>query len=122
MKIGAAIRDTFSDFMAKYEVYFLYDIPKWKSTLAEVENYIIANDKLPSRSSNDPLIKSLGEWLKQIQQNYKNEKKIMKNDMIRDIWINFKNKHEKYFPSNHKKSKLEPQHNESDESELLSSQ
>jgi hypothetical protein len=122
MKIGAAIRGTLSDFTAKYEVYFLYDVPKWKSTLAEVVNYIIANNKLPSQRDADPDIKVLGRWISTQRQQFKNEKYIMKNVMIRNIWINFKNKHEKYFPSNHKKSKLKPQHDEFDESETLSSQ
>jgi hypothetical protein len=77
---------------------------------------------LPNTRDADPDIKVLGKWLSTQQHHFKNEKCIMKNVMIRNIWINFKNKHEKYFPSNHKKSKLEPQHDEFDESEILSSQ
>jgi DNA-directed RNA polymerase subunit H (RpoH/RPB5) len=113
------IRDIWKKFTKKYKKLFMSADEKWKSTLAEVEEYIIANDELPSRSDNDPDIKFLGRWLNAQQRNYKNEKQIMKNIMIRDIWINFKNKHEKYFSSNDKKLKLE---SPSDTSELLSSQ
>jgi hypothetical protein len=116
MKIGAAIRDIWSDFMNEFNHL------KWKADLAEVVEYIIANKKLPSQYDKDPNIKVLGKWLSTQQQNYKNEKKIMKNVIIRDIWIIFKIKNEKYFPSNYKKSKLKPQHNKSDTSEILSSQ
>jgi hypothetical protein len=113
MIVGAANRGVWSDFMDEY------DHAAWKSRLAEVEKYFIANNKSPSRSDNNPDFQLLGRWLNTQQQQFKNEKQIMKNIIIRDIWINFKNKHEKYFPSNHRKSELEPQH---DESEILTTQ
>jgi type I site-specific restriction endonuclease len=100
---NAMIRDLWREFIDEYEEFFLSYDEKWKSRLAEVENHIKANNKLPFRSDNDPDIKSLGEWLHTQQQSYKYEENIMKNAMIRDIWREFIDKYEVFFLSNDEK-------------------
>eukprot|EP00596_Hydrurales_sp_CCMP1899_P003625 CAMPEP_0119045650 /NCGR_PEP_ID=MMETSP1177-20130426/41670_1 /TAXON_ID=2985 /ORGANISM="Ochromonas sp, Strain CCMP1899" /LENGTH=794 /DNA_ID=CAMNT_0007017797 /DNA_START=468 /DNA_END=2849 /DNA_ORIENTATION=- len=86
MKIGSTNREDWMDFIKEFEVYLLYDVPKWESLSTEVENYILANKKSPSSKSIDPDIRFLGVWVKDQQRSFKNRTYIMKNDMIRDKW------------------------------------
>jgi lipopolysaccharide/colanic/teichoic acid biosynthesis glycosyltransferase len=90
MKIGAAMREAWSDFMDEFPELFLSNDEKWNKKLLQLREYLTANDKFPSEESTDPDVKSLGEWRSTQQYNYKNEKKNMiVGAVIRDDWGDF---------------------------------
>jgi hypothetical protein len=72
----------------------------WKNNLNLVKNYIDENKMKPTESSKNNEIKKLGTWLGDQNQNYKNNKKIMKEKNIREIYENFIKEYKEYFISN----------------------
>ena len=72
----------------------------WEEKLKQVEDYIIANDKLPSSTSKDIEICKRCKFIYRQSENYKNNLQIMKNKDIRNKWENFINKYNELFLSN----------------------
>ena len=96
------IRSLWEDFINgdKYKKYFLTNEEKWEKNLNKVQEYIEKNKKNPSKyNKDDNEIKSLGEWLYNQKNNYKNNKEIMKEESIRSLWEDFINddKYKQYF-------------------------
>ena len=82
----------------EYKKYFLSNEKQWYNNLEKFKNYINEKKKLPSQYDKDPEIKSLGRWVCTNNSNYKNKKKIMKNNKVYDIWKNFiMNDYKEYF-------------------------
>jgi len=76
----------------------------WTMRLEEVSKYIDENDKRPSTHDKDKNVRKLGRWIQLQQHNYR--KQIMKNHEIRQLWVQFVEKYEKYFLSNEDKWKI----------------
>ena len=72
----------------------------WEDKLKEVDNYIFINGRLPSYYDKNIDIKKLGKFINHQKQNYKNNKDSMKNEEIRNKWVKFTVKYEKYFLDN----------------------
>ena len=81
----------------KYIQYFISNEEAWINTLNEIKVYINENNKRPSIADKIKKIKSLGMWISHQLQNYKNKVKIMKNDIIYNIWMDFIKEYNKYF-------------------------
>lgn len=97
MKDNIAVRDAWVKFVEKNDIYF-YANKTWRSKLNEIETYIHDNNKLPSSSDNDTVIKALGLWIHNQKSNFRNHKLVMKDDSaIRDTWMDFIQKYETYF-------------------------
>jgi polyhydroxyalkanoate synthesis regulator protein len=94
------IRKLWEEFIEKYNELFKSIKEKWIEKKELVEKYIIENKKVPSRKSKDKNIKQLSEWISHQQRNYKNKKKIMKNNEIRKLWEEFIEKYKKLFKNN----------------------
>jgi superfamily II DNA or RNA helicase len=77
----------------------------WERKLEQVKQYIDENQKRPSRTDNNNESESLGTWIHNQQQKYKNKTEIMKNQEIYDQWTVFINsdKYKKYFVLNDEK-------------------
>ena len=88
------IKKHWDDFIKKYKQYFLSNNELWFSSLKQVEEYIIKNNKRPSSKHNNKEIKKLGKWIGTQQTNYKNNQHIMKDKTIKTQWEDFI---EKYF-------------------------
>lgn len=73
----------------KYFKFFETCEKKWNNMLQKVIIYIDINKKLPSTKNNSLEIRQLGQWLTDQKKNYKNKKKIMKNNNTQIIWENF---------------------------------
>ena len=71
----------------------------WEEKLKEVEDYIIANGKLPVKKNENKDIKKLSYFLGTQKQNYKKNKGIMKNNEIKIKWEEFIEKYKSYFLS-----------------------
>jgi DNA-directed RNA polymerase subunit H (RpoH/RPB5) len=92
------IRGTFVSFIEKNKALYKNEKNEnngnnqetWRSKLLQVENYIKDNDRLPSSSDKDPIIKALGVWSKQQQENLKNKRFLVYDNIeIKNIWISF---------------------------------
>jgi len=71
---------------------------EWKFKLEKLQKYIDDNQCKPARSSTNLEIKKLGKWTDVQTENYKYNKKIMKNnETIRAKWIDFMTVYGKYF-------------------------
>jgi hypothetical protein len=81
----------------KYKTYFLSNEEQWLNNLKKVEEYILQNNKKPSRNDKNQEIKFLGSWISNQQKSYKNDDNIMKDENIRNLWKDFTNKYNKYF-------------------------
>jgi superfamily II DNA or RNA helicase len=94
------IRKLWEDFIEEYKEYFMSNEELWKNNLEEIINYINKNNKLPTKTSKNEIIKKLGSWLGNQKQNYKNNRGIMKDENIRKIWEDFTTKkYKQYFMS-----------------------
>ena len=74
---------------SKYIEYFVEDEDKWNSNLEKVKEYIDNNSKRPSSGDKNNEIKSLGIWVSNYNQNYKNKSGLMKNEEIYKKWEEF---------------------------------
>jgi hypothetical protein len=68
---------------------FLSNEEVWRNNLEKVKDYIDRNGKRPSRSSKDVDIKRLGKWISHQITNYGKKQQIMKNEEIRNEWVEF---------------------------------
>jgi len=91
------IKNLWKDFLEKYQEYFLSNEEIWKNKLEEVKNYINENNKRPSTHDKNNDIKILGHWISNQQQKYKNNKDVMKNEEIRNLWKDFLEEYQEYF-------------------------
>ena len=86
----------------KYKYYLLSNDDIWINHLKNVKKYIDENNKRPSKSDKNIIIKQLGKWISHTQGNYANNKNIMKDETIYKLWSDFINddKYKQYFISN----------------------
>ena len=87
------IRKSWEDFINKYSEYFKNNNEIWYEKLNKLEQYILENDKTPSKIDKNKEIKSLGRWLSDQKTNYKKERYNMKDLEIRKSWEDFINKY-----------------------------
>jgi superfamily II DNA or RNA helicase len=87
------IHKQWTDFIAKYKDAFMDFEAQWLHILAEVDEYIVSNNKLPIQKDKDPSIKCLGSWVSNQKQNYypliSESKYIMNTPKIHKQWTNF---------------------------------
>jgi superfamily II DNA or RNA helicase/antitoxin component HigA of HigAB toxin-antitoxin module len=83
----------------KYKTYFISNEDVWKQNLEKVKKYIDNNNKRPSRSDKNDIIKFLCNWIGTQQKIYKTKTTIMSNPEIYNLWTNFINdpKYKDYF-------------------------
>jgi len=109
MKIDK-IYNIWSNFITdeKYKIYLLSNEQNWELNLEKVKKYINDNNKKPTVTDKNILIKQLGKWLSHQSDNYKNKKESMKIDKIYNIWSNFINdeKYKNHLLSNEQNWKL----------------
>jgi hypothetical protein len=94
------IYNKFTEFLELNKQYFLSNEELWNDNLIKVQNYINDNNKTPSMVDKNKDIKFLGSWLLTQKQNYKNKKKIMKNDDIYNKFTEFMELNKQYLLSN----------------------
>jgi hypothetical protein len=85
----------------KYKRFFKSN-EEWLDKLEEVKKYIDDNKKKPSFIDKNNIIKLLGIWILRQQQNYMKKQCIMKDENIRNKWMQFIEDpiYNKYFLSN----------------------
>lgn len=92
------IRNLWDEFKKDYKTYFISNNENWNKHLNELEIFIIENNRLPTTSSSeDEETFKLGKWITRNNQEYDKNKKGMKDEQTRKIWIEFKNKYEDLF-------------------------
>ena len=91
------IRNLWENFINKHKLLFMDRIELWNNNLNLVKKYIDKNKMRPSSKSKNNEIKKLGMWLNTQNINYKNNKKIMKEKNIREIYENFIKDYKEYF-------------------------
>ena len=91
------IKKLYENFIEKHKELFQSNEENWKQKLEKVEDYIRINGKRPPNTSEDPEIKTLGQFLGTCKQNYEKQKEIMKNPEIRELYENFILKYPKLF-------------------------
>ena len=94
------IRNEFEKFLNDYFEYLKSNEEIWYDNLKLVKQYIDDNNKRPSTTDKNKNIKKLGIWISHQQQNYKNNKQIMKDEEIRNEFEKFLNDYSEYFKSN----------------------
>ena len=101
------IYQTWTDFIhdPKYSKYFIDNNDKWLINLQELKEFIDDNDRRPSQESKNINERQLSNWVGTQLKNYKKKKKIMKDETIYQIWIDFIHdpKYSKYFIDNNDK-------------------
>ena len=86
-----------------YEKINLDQNSNWFNMLEKIEKFIIIFNKFPIRTYKNKEERQLGEWLSSQKENYKKERRIMKNQEIRIIWNDFVNKYKELFKDNKEK-------------------
>ena len=92
-QINCKNKNKWEQFINEYKEYFLSYEELWNNNLEQVIFYINKNNCKPSKN------KYLCRWITIQQYNYKNNKKLMKNNNIRIKWEQFIEKYKKYFLS-----------------------
>ncbi len=97
MKNNEQIKTQWNKFTEKYSYLFKTDEIIWHENLIELEKYIIENNILPSSTNKN--IKYLGYWVSRQKENYKYNKRNMKNKEIAKEWEKFIEKYNYLFKS-----------------------
>lgn len=73
----------------------------WIQRLSIVKKYIDINKQLPTqKNNNDHNINKLGQWINAQNKKFKHNLNIMKNEHIKQLWIQFKKDYYVYFSYN----------------------
>jgi hypothetical protein len=95
------IRGKWEEFIndIKYKKHLTSTEKIWHDTLEIVKKYIDDNNKRPSECNKDNDIKILGKWISRQKEYYSKTEYIMKNNIIREKWLEFINdiRYKKYF-------------------------
>ena len=86
--------DLWTQFLEDYKEYFISGNDIWIQKFEELKIFINFNKKMPSSKST-----SLGSWLSKQQENYKNIKNCMKDDIRYNLWTKFLKDYKEYFIS-----------------------
>jgi len=97
------IYNLWTDFIndSRYKVYFLSQYDSFVFDLNKVKTYIDTNKKRPTQHSNDKIIKSMGQWIGDLQKNYTKKNYNMQDETIYNLWTDFVNnsRYKEYFLS-----------------------
>jgi superfamily II DNA or RNA helicase len=91
------IYNTWTEFINEYNKYLGNNETIWYYKLNNVKKYINANQKKPNREDINDEIKSLSNWIRTQQSNYKLKKNIMIINEIYNKWTDFINEYKEYF-------------------------
>ena len=80
------IRQKWEELVNKHQDLFMSFEEQWLSSYEKVDDFIIDNKNLPSRSSENKDEKLLGKWIDLQKKNYKNKNNSMKDENIRKKW------------------------------------
>jgi hypothetical protein len=95
------IKKEWEETVDKYKEYLVVDNEDiWKITLKKLIDYMKKEKKCPSTIDENPDIKTLGQWLSNQKENYKNNKAIMKNPVIKKEWEETLVKYKEYLVDN----------------------
>ena len=97
------IKKEWKEFIEENKELFYTDEEKWIINLKSIEEYIKENNILPSRSNKDNKIKNLNKWISTQKRNYKNNKEIMKDIIIRKEFEEFIEKYKELFYTDEEK-------------------
>ena len=67
----------------KYKNYFISNDDIWINHLKNVKKYIDENNKRPSKSDKNIILKQWGKWISHTQENYVKIAYIMKDETIK---------------------------------------
>ena len=83
----------------KYKKYLLSNEQEWNIKLEEVKKYIDHNKKRPRTHVKNNIEKYLSDWISYQINSYRNNRYIMKNQKIKQLWEEFINdeNYKKYF-------------------------
>jgi ribosomal protein S18 len=84
-------------FMEEYRLYFKSNDELWYETFELVKSFIDENKKLPSCEATGSSEKSLGGWLANNRNAYKNKLHAMKEPAKYDIWTSFLDEYREHF-------------------------
>ena len=83
---NSIIRKEWENFIEEYISLFKSNEEFWFDNKRKVEDYIKEYNKIPSKTDKNKKIKTLGYWIQNQKHNYKNNKQIMKDSLIRKEW------------------------------------
>jgi hypothetical protein len=86
--------DLWTKFLKDYEEYFKSDSEIWYQKFDELKKYIRDENKFPNIKT------KLGAWINTQNDNYKNKKQSMKDEIKYELWNSFRDEHKDYFKSN----------------------
>ena len=92
----------FTEFIDKYNIYFLTSEELWCYNLSKLKEYIDCNNKKPSKNETNNEIQKLYCWVVTQKTTYKLKKHIMSNPIVYKKWEEFISdvKYKTYFISN----------------------
>ena len=86
---NSEIRQEWERFTDEFKEYFMTGTEAWYDSLGKVKAFIQEKKKRPSKTSKDPVEKTLGRWICNQVECYKKKVKIMANPEIRQEWERF---------------------------------
>ena len=90
------IYNKFTIFLQKYNKYFMSNNEIWNENLNQLKIYINKNKKKPSLNDDNNEVKQLSKWLYRQFENYNKKIQTMKDDYIRNQFINFYKEYKQY--------------------------
>ena len=95
--------DLWTNFLEDYKEFLISKYEKWMDDLDKLKEFINKNKKTPSQKSDNENEKTLGQWLSQQNNNYKNKKRSMNDELRYNLWTEFLEDYKKYLISKDEK-------------------
>jgi len=92
-----------TNFLEEYKDYLTTNNEKWEVNFIKLKAFINENKRVPVAEKNEYIEKTLGYWIRSQKSNYKNKKRIMKDELIYNKWTEFVEEYNEYFVSNDEK-------------------
>jgi superfamily II DNA or RNA helicase len=88
--------DLWTEFLEDYKECFISKDVVWDHKFDELKKFINENNTYPSQKSGNENEKKIGQWLSQQNNNYKNKKRSMNDELRYNLWTEFLEENKKY--------------------------
>jgi superfamily II DNA or RNA helicase len=87
------IKQEWEEFTTTYVELLMNNVEIWHKKFQILQDFVSKNKKLPTEARVSPELKWLAKWITEQRSKYKNNRQIMKDPQIRQIWEDFISKY-----------------------------
>jgi superfamily II DNA or RNA helicase len=87
------IKEEWEEFIKTHEELLMNNVEVWHKKFQILQDFVCKNKKLPTKACVSAELRWLAKWASEQRYKYKNQRQIMKDPQIRQIWEDFTSKY-----------------------------